>query len=64
MNETVTPEDCPMGYYCPQNTRFDTEFPCAKGTFNNQTGATVRDSCIQCSPGSYCHGEGNEVRTK
>ena len=62
MNETVIPEDCPMGYYCPKNTQFSTEFPCAKGTFNNQTGATEADSCIQCSPGFYCHGEGNEVR--
>lgn len=61
VNETVTPTACPTGHYCPQNTGFDTEFPCPKGTFNNQTEATEEASCLQCSPGYYCHGQGNTV---
>ena len=36
-------------------------YPCPKGTFNNATTGTELDSCIQCSPGYYCHGEGNTV---
>ena len=29
---------CPMGYYCPEGTRYNHEFPCPVGTFNNRTG--------------------------
>lgn len=29
---------CPMGYYCPAGTRYNNEFPCPIGTFNNLTG--------------------------
>ena len=29
---------CPSGYYCPPGTRYDIEFPCPIGTFNNMTG--------------------------
>jgi len=61
VNETVIPTECPTGHYCPLNTRFDTEYPCPKGTFNNQTAAYQLDDCIQCSPGHYCHGQGNTV---
>jgi hypothetical protein len=29
---------CPMGYYCPEGTRYNNEYPCPIGTFNNRTG--------------------------
>ena len=38
INETVNPTICPMGYYCPEGTKFAEEFPCPEGTFNNDTG--------------------------
>ena len=29
---------CPEGHYCPAGTKYDVEFPCPRGTFNNRTG--------------------------
>ena len=29
---------CPSGYYCPDGTEYDTQYPCPLGTFNNITG--------------------------
>ena len=29
---------CPEGYYCPNGTEYDTQYPCPRGTFNNRTG--------------------------
>jgi len=29
---------CPMGYYCPAGTRYNQQYPCPIGTFNNRTG--------------------------
>ena len=45
---------CPSGHYCPEGTRFDSEFPCPLGTFNNNTGAGDASACTACSPGKYC----------
>ena len=36
--ETVDPEICPSGYYCPEGTEFAAQFPCPAGTYNNNTG--------------------------
>ena len=38
VNATVTPTTCPSGHYCPLNTEFDTQYPCAAGTYYNLTG--------------------------
>ena len=34
---TYTDQRCPSGHYCPEATRFDVQFPCPIGTFNNLT---------------------------
>ena len=45
---------CPQGYYCPLGTKFDTEYPCAIGTFNNVTGIANQSECSPCLASSYC----------
>ena len=35
---TYTGQICPSGHYCPQGTRYDIEYKCPQGTFNNLTG--------------------------
>ncbi|XP_062603182.1 uncharacterized protein LOC134264959 [Saccostrea cucullata] len=45
---------CPMGHYCPAGTRYNNEFPCPIGTFNNLTGITDVSLCSPCSGGYYC----------
>ncbi|XP_071505048.1 uncharacterized protein [Diadema antillarum] len=45
---------CPPGHYCPAGTRYDVEFPCPIGTFNNQTGLTEESLCSPCLGGYYC----------
>ena len=46
------------GYYCPAKTKYATEFPCPRGTFNNQTYRVSVDDCMPCTGGSYCETEG------
>ena len=46
------------GYYCPAKTKYATEYPCPRGTFNNQTHRVSVDDCMPCSGGSYCETEG------
>ena len=52
------PKHCPAGYYCPNGTRFDTEFPCLNGTFSNETKRYDVGHCLQCLPGWHCNGLG------
>lgn len=47
-----------LGYYCLNNTEFETQYACPNGTFNNQTGATSADFCQLCTPGHYCPSAG------
>ena len=39
--ETITPEICPSGYYCPEGTEFAAQYPCPSGTYNNNTGMYI-----------------------
>lgn len=39
---STSPQLCPPGYYCPNGTRFATEYPCPIGTYNNQSGLAAR----------------------
>ena len=58
-NSTATqPRVCPAGHYCPNGTRFATEWPCPAGTFSNRTGVQAPEACSQCLPGYYCEGPG------
>ena len=36
------------GHYCPNGTRYSTEFPCPPGTFNNITGLVTDTDCFAC----------------
>ena len=50
--------ECPPGYYCPLGTPNQYSFPCRQGTFNNLSRQRNESSCLACSPGMYCEGEG------
>ena len=58
---TVTPGDCSEGHYCPNGTRFATEFKCPPGSFNNVTGQPSASACKLCPPGEFCQGFGRIV---
>ena len=45
---------CPKGGYCPVGSSYPTA--CAEGTFNNFTGGSSQQDCIDCTPGYYCSG--------
>ena len=48
---TITPQECSVGYYCPEASGF--EIPCPPGTYNDETGMKVA-SCKSCPEGYYC----------
>ena len=43
-----------LGFYCPKSTEYGEQWPCEKGTFNNETGAQSSDACQKCLAGFYC----------
>lgn len=47
---------CPSGRYCPINT--SVPYLCDEGTFNNLTGQEAESSCVSCTAGMYCEGNG------
>lgn len=49
---------CPAGYFCPNGTQFSTQYPCAKGTFNNVTGRKNQGECSPCLGGYACDSDG------
>ncbi|PIK41162.1 hypothetical protein BSL78_21986 [Apostichopus japonicus] len=49
---------CPEGHYCPPRTRYDTEFPCPRGTYSNRTGLNETSQCDPCCGGYFCPNEG------
>ena len=51
---SVTPPDCPKGYYCPAGTENPRQFPCPAGTYNDATGVSSISSCQQCTQGYGC----------
>ena len=50
---------CPEGHYCPNGTRFGTEFPCPAGTFSDDEGLSSESECTACTEGQYCGSEGS-----
>lgn len=50
------PVSCSSGHYCPEGTRFPTEFPCAAGTYTDKTNLRAQDGCTECPKGYYCDG--------
>ena len=55
---TITPKDCPTGFYCLVNTTSSGDYPCPMGTFNNLTGLQTEVECQNCTSGSYCGSTG------
>ena len=51
---TITPLQCPSGYYCPEGTEYGEQFACPAGTFNNITGLHDVSQCMNCTAGDYC----------
>lgn len=51
-------EPCPAGHYCPERTRFGTEFPCPRGTFSPLVTDPQKrqdiNSCQPCPEGFVC----------
>jgi len=44
------------GHYCLAGTKYATEFPCPKGTYNSATSGTSVASCTTCPAAKYCPG--------
>lgn len=55
--ETVHPQECPPGFYCPLRTPSATSYPCPPGTYSNWTGLATAGECAVCPPGKFCSGE-------
>lgn len=60
---TYLDTECLSGRYCPLNTTDSNEFRCAAGTFNPSSGSIDITSCLECTQGMYCQGEGNSAPT-
>lgn len=54
---------CPSGYYCERNTTDPKQYPCPPGSMNNLTTQQTIASCVPCTPGKYCAGDGNAYPT-
>ena len=52
--ETSWSGSCPPAYYCPNGTKFATEYSCPNGTYNDDYGITAEDECKNCTQGHYC----------
>ncbi|ELW67538.1 hypothetical protein TREES_T100003968 [Tupaia chinensis] len=45
---------CRTGHYCPQGTKWGTQFPCPAGTYSSRTGNSQLEDCVPCPPGAFC----------
>lgn len=45
---------CKKGYYCPEATKYETEFPCPAGTYNYLKGQSALSACQDCPSQYYC----------
>ena len=52
-----------LGHYCLVNTTQPKQFPCPSGTYNPKTAQTNQTACLNCKPGMYCEGNGNDSPT-
>ena len=53
-----------IGYYCPQNTRYSTEYPCPEGTYGDTTSNTQSSDCKAWPAGYYCDQKGQSTYSK
>ena len=42
------------GYFCPNGTIADDQYPCPSGTYSNRTDLASADECDACPLGYYC----------
>ena len=54
MEGAVAPVPCEEGFFCEAGTGIDTQYPCAAGTYSNNTGLTAPGDCVTCPLGHYC----------
>lgn len=54
MQGSLNPQNCPAGSYCPEGTKFGTQYICPSGTFSDSTNLSNRTQCTPCTPGKYC----------
>ena len=59
-NGTVTPEECPEGYYCEEGKLPQ---PCPEGTYRDKKSGINITYCSDCPAGRFCQGVGNIVPT-
>lgn len=45
---------CCQGHWCPEGTPSCTSYPCHAGSYNNRTGITAWEQCVDCPEGTYC----------
>ncbi|XP_022100039.1 zonadhesin-like [Acanthaster planci] len=48
------PELCAQGHYCPAGTQNPSQYPCAAGSWTNQTNLAAQEECYECPRGWYC----------
>ena len=49
-----------LGYYCPNGTIADDQYPCPPGSYSGRIDLTSADECDMCPQGYYCSwGTGN-----
>ena len=58
VNETFG-DICPKGYYCPKGS--SSAIPCDEGFYNNWFGSHNITSCLPCTAGKYCSGQGRDL---
>ncbi|EGD79005.1 hypothetical protein PTSG_01976 [Salpingoeca rosetta] len=54
-NSSVTPEPCPLTYFCEAGTGLYNKQLCANGTYGAATGYAQASDCVPCPPGKYCN---------
>ena len=54
----VTPEPCPVGFYCPDGTGSASSNPCPAGTYGPDMYYTSEGNCTACTSGWYCELDG------
>jgi hypothetical protein len=50
----AAPAACNAGHYCPEGTRFATQYACPAGFYNPDTGKASVVDCLHCGIGKYC----------
>ena len=58
VNETYG-DICPKGHYCPEASPYP--IACSEGYFNDMLGTHNISSCLPCTAGQYCQGQGRDL---